>query len=210
VAVALAWTLIPIHAWHRAARRRAALDAPRGGGGAELLWLTPLALVVGAGFWLVAGEGAGPSAALDAYLGDWRAGRADAAAARFADPISPALLAAAWERQEAALRNSVVRIVAAQPAAEADPARPLEGVRWVPAEDGAEAGTAALRAEIARQETVRGVLLGFLPTTSRRLVAVEGVGSAELREVEIGRGVFGPVAAWRLVRIEVAGERAGG
>jgi hypothetical protein len=203
--VAVAWILVPVHAWHRAARRRAALDAPAGGGGADLLWLTPLALVVGAGFWIAAGDGADAPSALDAYLADWRAGRVEAAAARFVDPPEAAVLRSAWDRQEAALRNAVVRVVAAQPAAEADVARPLEGVRWI-----AEAGRGgSFVAEIARQETVRGEVLGFLPTTSRRLVPVEVLGGAELRLVEVGRGVFGPVTAWRIVSLDLAGEATG-
>jgi hypothetical protein len=203
--VAVAWILVPVHAWHRAARRRAALDAPAGGGGADLLWLTPLALVVGAGFWIAAGDGADAPSALDAYLADWRAGRVEAAAARLVDSPEAAVLRSAWDRQEAALRNAVVRVVAAQPAAEADVARPLEGVRWI-----AEAGRGgSFVAEIARQETVRGEVLGFLPTTSRRLVPVEVLGGAELRLVEVGRGVFGPVTAWRIVSLDLAGEATG-
>jgi hypothetical protein len=206
VALVTGWAGVGIHAWHRAAARRAVLGADPGGGGSALLGLVPLVLLVGAGLWVAGGSGADPALALDAYLADWHAGRPEAAAARFADPPSASRVRAAWERQSGGIRNAVVRIVAAEPAVRADPARLLDGLRWV--DDGEMPdGVRRLVLEAAREERQESQLLGFLPTTSQRLVPVERLGSAELRRVPIapGYGPFGPVVAWRLVRIEIAG-----
>ncbi|HVL54104.1 MAG TPA: hypothetical protein VM344_07555 [Vitreimonas sp.] len=201
-----AWVAIAVHAWRHAARRRDALGEAPGSGAAGLLWLAPLAVVAGAGFWIVAGDAAEPGLVLDGYLEDWRNGQLDSAAARFATATPVEALAAAWQRQDSALRNAAVRIVAAEPASLVDPDRPAGGLRWIDLGVTA-AGERAFIAEIARDEMVRDHLFGLLPTTSRRLVAVEQVGRVEIRAVEIGRGAFGPIVSWRLVRVEVAGER---
>jgi hypothetical protein len=203
-----AWAAVGVHAWTRAARRRQALGLDPGGGGEALLWLVPLVLAVGAGLWVAGGSGADPALALDAYLGDWRAGRAEAGAARFAaSPPSPTVVRSAWERQLGRLHNAVVRIVAAEPAVLADPNVPLDGLRWVDLGP-LEGGGRQLGLEAARHERVENLLLGILPATSQRLVPVERLGTAELRPVAVssGFGPFGPVVAWRLVRIEILGE----
>lgn len=206
-ALVTGWAAIGVHAWHRAAHRRAALGVDPGGGAGALLWLAPLVLTAGAGLWVAGGSGADPALALDGYLGDWHAGRAEAASARFADPPPATVVLAAWERQSGAVRNAVVRIVAAEPAVAADPNRLLDGLRWVDLGTTADGGR-QLALEAARQERIDNELFGFLPTTSQRLAAVERIGTAELRAVPVGSGLgpFGPVVAWRLIRIEVAGE----
>ena len=53
---------------------------------------------------------------------------------------------------------------------------------------------------------------GLLPTTARREVVVERLGVAQLRPGTVPGtgGPFGPLVAWRLVAIEVAGETVGG
>jgi hypothetical protein len=206
--VLTAWALVAAHAWRRAARRRAALGAGPGGGAAGLLWLTPVAVVLGAGFWILAGSGADPGLTLDGYLADWRAGRAEAAADRLAGPLPAPALREAWSRQEAALRNAVVRILAEAPTAEADPDRLLDGLRWTDLGSTASGGR-SFAVEIARQETVREQVFGLLPATARRLVTVERLGVAELRRQPIGPEgeLLGPVLAWRLVDLEIAGER---
>jgi hypothetical protein len=209
VAVALvgvAWVAIAVHAWRRAAWRRAAIEAPPGGGAADLLALAPLVVLVGAGFWIVGGPGADPALTLDAYLNDWETGRAAAASRRFVSPPSTEALQTAWERQDVALRNAVVRIAAAEPGALVRPDRPLEGLRWVDLGQTSKGGR-AYAVEVAREETVRGLVLDLFPTTSRRLVTVERLGIAELRPVAAGGGgLFGAPPVWRVVRVEIAGE----
>lgn len=206
-----AWAAIAAHAWRTAAHRRASLGVEPGGGGEAMLWLVPLVLAVGAGLWVAGGSDADPALALDAYLADWRAGRAGAAAERFADPPSSTALLAAWDRQAGAVRNAVVRIQAADPAVVADPSRLLDGLRWVDLGATADGGR-QLALEAVRQERVRNELFGILPATSQRLVPVERLGIAELRTVPVasGSGPFGPVVAWRLVRVEIAGELLAG
>lgn len=208
--VLAAWATIAAHAWHRAARRRAALGAEPGGGAADLLWLTPLVIAAGSVLWMVGGAGSNPGLALDAYLGDWRAGRVGEGVGRFAGAVSAPALADAWARQDAALRNAVVRIVAAEPTAEGAPARAIDALRWTD-RGPTPSGGRLLEAHVARPETVRGELFGLLPTTSRRLVPIEQVGTAELEPVAIeGRGgPLGQVVAWRIVRIVLAGETVG-
>ncbi len=211
VAIAVAWVAIAVHAWHRARRRRAALGAPPGGGGADLLWLTPLVLALCSGFWVVAARGADPALALEAYLADWRAVRAEAALTRFVTPPASArALEVAWSRQTTALTNTLVRIEAAVPDAETDPARPLDGLRWT--DIGATPGGGrAFALEVARRQVSREQLFGLLPTTSQRLVTVERVGVAELRPAagSTAAGPFGPVTSWRVVGAVIAGEPAG-
>jgi hypothetical protein len=206
IAVLVAWAAIAVHAWHVASRRRVAAGLAPGGSGAPVLWLVPLVLALGAGLWVSAGPDADPALALDAYLSDWRAGRAESAAARFVDPPASGALRSAWDGQAGALRNAVVRIVAAEPAVEADPTQLLDGLRWVDLGVAAD-GSRTLALEAARNERVRNLLFGILPTTSQRLVPVERLGSAVLRPVPVAAGIgpLGPVVAWRIERIEIAG-----
>jgi hypothetical protein len=177
-----------------------------GGTGAPILWLVPLVLALGAGLWVAAGPDADPALALDAYLADWRAGRSSAGAARFVTPPAPATLQSAWDGQSGAVRNAVVRIVAAEPAVDADPTQLLDGLRWADLGTAAD-GSRTLALEAARSERVRNLLFGILPATSQRLVPVERLGSAVLRPVPVGSGIgpFGPVVAWRLVHVEIGG-----
>jgi hypothetical protein len=211
IALLVAWAAIAVHAWHVASRRRIAAGLTPGGTGAPILWLIPLVLALGGGLWVAAGPGADPALALDAYLADWRAGRAASGAARFAAPPPPASLQAAWDGQAGAVANAVVRIVAAEPAVEADPATLLDGLRWVDQGTAAD-GSRTLTLEAARSERVRNLLFGILPATSQRLVPVERLGSAVLRPVPVAPGIgpFGPVVAWRIVRIEIAGATIAG
>jgi hypothetical protein len=208
VAVLAVWAGIAVHAWHRAARRRRALGSGPGGGAVDLLWLAPLALVVGAAFWGLIGRTAEPALALDDYLADWRAGRAAEAAARFATAPDATDVRETWHRQEALLGNALVRIVAEHPEVTVDPDRPLDAMRWV--EEGSDAdGTRRFALEVARQVTVRERLFGILPTTTRRLEAVERLGTAEVVAVPAAGSAapFGSPLVWRLGVVEIAGER---
>jgi hypothetical protein len=121
------------------------------------------------------------------------------------------LLRSSWAGQDGALRNAVVRVVNAEPAVEADPTRPLDGLRWIDL-GAAPDGSRTLALEAARSERVRNLLLGVLPATSQRLVPVERLGTATLRAVPVAAGVgpFGPVVAWRIESIELAGVVVGG
>ena len=132
------------------------------------------------------------------------------AANRFVHPPDTRTLESAWDSQDGALRNAVVRVVNAEPAVEADPNRRFHGLRWVDlgtAPDGAR----TLALEAARSERVRNLIVGVLPTTSQRLVPVERLGTATLRAVPVASGIgpFGPVVAWRIERIDLAGVAAG-
>lgn len=211
VGVVAVWAGVGVHAWHRAARRRAALGGPPGGGAGHLLGLTPLVVIVGAVFWLLAGHGADPALALDRYLAAWRAGDVDAGMAAFARPPgTPTELGEAWQRQTSGLRNALVRIVAAVPEAEADPDRPLDRVRWVDL-GATERGGRRFRLEVARQETEQGALFGILPTTGRRLVSLERLGEAELVAAPdpAAASPLGTPTVWRVVRVEITGETVG-
>lgn len=208
-AVLAAWGLIAVHAHRRAAHRRAALDLPPGDvSAAELLWLAPLAIALASGFWIATGDSGDPGVLLDSYVADWRAGRAADAAARFAVPPDPAALAESWSRQDAALRNELVAIAAAAgPDSGIDPDPPLDAIRWV------EAGTTPsggrlFALEVARLETIRGELFGFLPTTSQRLVTLGRLGRVEVRLVDRPGSAGGP--AWRIVGSEIGGITIGG
>jgi hypothetical protein len=203
-AVLAAWALIAVHAHHRAARRRAALDLPPGdAGAAELLWFAPLVIALSSGFWIAAGDAGDPGVLLDLYVDDWRAGRAVAAAARFGAPPEPGALAEAWDRQRAALRNELVAIAAAAgPDSGIDPDRPLDAVRWVDA-GSTTSGGRLVALEVARLKTVHGELFGILPTTSQTLVTLARLGRIELRLVDRPASGGGP--AWRIIGAEIGG-----
>jgi hypothetical protein len=204
VVILAAWVAIPVHAHRVAMRRRAALDMPAGSSGAvDLLWLAPVIVVLSTLLWTSAGRLGDPGVVLGDYVTHWRAGRADAAAAMFERPPPPGVVAVAWERQLASLRNDLVRLAAVNGAASGiDPSRPLETVRWTTS-PGSGRGTYAVDLEVVRQESVRSQLFGLLPSTSQRLVTVEQLGRAELRLVDLD----GPFAgqAWRIVLVDIGG-----
>ena len=208
-AVLVVWALIAVHAYRRAARRPAALDLPRGdSSAAELLWLAPLAIALSSGFWIAAGDAGNPAVLLDAYVSDWRAGRAADAAGRFAVPVDPGALAEGWDRQIAVLRNDLVSIAAAAgPDSRIDPHRPLEAVRWVNAGVTASGGR-VVALEVARLETTDSKLFGFLPTTSQRLVTLARLGQVELDLVDRPGSASGP--SWRIARVVVGAVAVGG
>ncbi len=205
------WAGVGAPAWRRAAKRRAALGASPGGGAADLLWLTPLALALGSVFWAVPARGTDPALVLDAWLTDVRTGRLTSAVDRLAGPpVSVGALEEAWDRQRTSLRNELVRILAEAPSVEADPDEPLTALRWVDLGEGPD-GRRAFAAEIAGEEIVRDRLFGLLPTTSRRLVAVRRVGQAELRPVAVPgtASLLGPVTEWRIAGVEFVGDVIG-
>jgi hypothetical protein len=208
VALLVAWTLIAVHAYRLAARRRAALDLPPGdAGAADLLWLAPLAIALSSGFWIAAGDAGSPATVLDRYVADWRAGRATDAGARFLTPPDRAALAETWDRQLAALRNELVAYAAAAgPDSGIDPDRPLDIVRWVDAGT-TPSGDRLVALEIARREIVRGQLFAFLPTTSQRLVTIARLGRIELRLVDRPEPRGG--RAWVIVGAQIGGIAVG-
>jgi len=203
-----AWALIAVHAYRRAARRRAALDLPPGDtGAAELLWFAPFVIALSSGFWIAAGDAGDPGVLLDLYVADWRHGRAAEAAGRFATPPDAAVLAQAWDRQLAALHNKLVAIAAAAgPESGINPDKPLDHVRWVDAP--ATAGSRLVALEVASVETIDGKLFGILPTTSQRLVTLARLGRIELRLVDRPGSAAG--VAWRIIGVEVGGVVIGG
>jgi hypothetical protein len=199
------WAAIPVHAYRRAVQRHAALDVPLGRtGGLDLLWLAPIAVVFSTVFWSVAARTADPGTVLADYAADWRAGRAETAVGRFEMPPSdPSGVRDAWTAQLAKLRNDLVRLAAVSgPGSGIDPEDPLASIHWAARDDG-EPGTYIVDIEVVRRETIRGQLLGLVPSTSQRLVPLEKLGVAELRLVDLP----GPLAGngWRIVRVEVGG-----
>jgi hypothetical protein len=209
-AVLAAWALVAVDAHRRTARRLAAVDLPAGhDGAADLLWLAPAAIVLSTLLWAGGGRAADPGVVLDQYVGDWGAGRTAAGIARFAaTPGGEAEVRERWAGQLAGLRNELVRLAAELgEAADIDPDRPLETVRWT---DGGplDGGRGRLVVvEVVRREAVRSLLFGFVPTTSQRLVTIARLGEVRLRLVPAGSG---PGEVWRIVRVEVGGIPLGG
>ena len=202
-AILAVWAAVAIHAHRRAARRRAALDLPLGStGGAALLWLAVPAILLSTLPWIVGGRAADPGLVLDAYLADWTAGRATAARDRFVAPVAIADIQTAWQAQSAGLRNDLVELAAEHgPDAGIDPDRAFDTVRWTDAGP-LEGGRGRLVAiEVVRRETVRGQLLGFIPTSSQRLVPIARLGEVRLRLVPVA----GAADVWRIERIDVGG-----
>jgi hypothetical protein len=203
-----AWGAVALHAARVAGRRRVALGlAPGGATGLSLLWLAPVAILLSSAFWGLAGRAAEPATALDWYVDAWQQGRAGDAGAYLATPLPPAELLDAWQRQEAALRTELVLLAAqAGAAAGIEPATPFATIRWVDAGPTGEGGR-RIAIEVARRETERGALFGFLPTSSLRLVTMATLGHVVLARTPIpGPLPSGPWAeAWRIVTIEVAG-----
>jgi hypothetical protein len=204
-AVLAAWGLVGVHAWRRAARRRAALDMPTGQAGAgDLLWLAPVAIALSTALWAAGGRAASPALVVDQYLGDWAAGRVEAGIARFeVPPAAPGVVDETWEGQLGGLRNDLVR-AAAEYGLEAtvDPDRPFDSVRW--SDGGPYDGDRGriIVIEVVRRETVRSRLFEVLPITSQRLVPVARLGEVRLRAVPATGGLG---AEWRIVRVEVGG-----
>jgi hypothetical protein len=204
------WLVIPVHAYRVAARRRAALDLPIGpASGLDLLWLAPFAVAFSTLFWTVAGRAGDPGLVLSDYVAGWRSGRVDAVVGLFETPPADAgAIADAWEAQLANLRNDLVRLAAVSgPASGIDPAQPLDSVVWSaqPAED---SSVSVVAIEVVRRETVRGQLLGLVPSTSQRLVTLERLGTVELHVVDLPGQFAGH--RWRIVRVEVGGVVLGG
>lgn len=205
VAVLAAWAGIAVHAHRRAARRRAALDLPTGpSGAADLLWLAPLAIALSTGLWIAGGRSADPGLVLDQYLDDWSAGRAEAAIGRFvAPPGSVTSVTDAWEAQRIGLRNDLVRVAAESGlGGEVNPDLPFESVRWSAGGTFDDDRGRVVVAEVVRRETVRSEVLGFLPTSSQRLVTVARLGEVRLRAVPSPSGIG---VEWRIERIEAGG-----
>jgi hypothetical protein len=204
-AIALAlWLAIPIHAYRVAARRRSAFDVSIGpASGLDLLWLTPFAVAFPTFFWTAAGRAGDPGLVLSDYVADWRAGRVHAAIGYFDTPPGGGVVADRWEAQLARVRNELVRLAAiSRPNSGIDPERPLDSVVWS-AKPSDEADTFVVALEVVRRETVRGQLLGFVPSTSQRIVTLERLGTAELRLVELPGQFAGQ--GWRIGRVEVGG-----
>ena len=213
-AVLAAWAGIAVHAYRRAARRRLMFDLPGSDGGAiSLLWLAPVAIAASTAFWILGGRGADPGTVLDRYVEDWQAGRSAAAAAVFARPPDPAALGDTWARQLPLLRNALVRLAAeAGPAAAIDPDRPLRTIRFVDAGPAADGPGRRIDIQVVRTETERSLLLGFLPTTSDRLVTMATLGTAVVEPIEVDPPAgWGPsTTAWRIRTVTIGDESIGG
>lgn len=208
-ALLLAWGGVAVHAYRRAAHRRARLDLPAGDGGAVLLlWLAPVAIVASSSFWAVAGSASEPGTVVAGYVADWRAGRSAAAAARFVDPPAGDDVRATWQVQRTELRNALVRLEPkAGPDGGVNPDLPFDTVRWVDAGETGDGGR-LVAVEVSRREAVRGLVLGLLPVSSQRLVPLQRLGIAELRRVHRPDGLLpaGPWSdEWRLVSVEIEG-----
>jgi hypothetical protein len=202
-----AWAAIPVLAYRRAARRRAVLDLPPGPtGGGALLWLAPAAIALSTVLWIGGGGAADPGSLLEDYVADWRHRQAALARDRFTEPPGTDAIDAAWQAQEARLRNDLVQLAAQQgPDAQIDPNNALNTVRWTDA--GAYEGddTRRIVIEVVRRESARGQLFGFLPTSSQRLVTIATLGEARLRLVPATRS--GNV--WRIVWVDIGGVTLG-
>jgi hypothetical protein len=219
-AVLATWAAIAIHAYRRAARRRALVELPGADGGAILLLvLAPVALLASSWFWSLAGRAADPSSVVDRYLADWRAGRVQDAIHRFqASPGTTAIVREIWDAQLTALHNELIRLVPrAGPGGGIDSDAPLDTVRWVDA--GPTPGGGRLVAvEVSRREPVQGLVLGLLPVTSQRLVPLARLGTVELLPIRndppqlLGTSLpDGPwTVEWRLVEVEIMGIALGG
>ena len=207
--VLASWAVVAVHAYRVAARRHRALDVrPRAAGGLDLLWLAPVAVILSTVFWSSAARAADPGTVLADYVTAWRSGRIEAAMALLeAPPADGELIGDAWATQLSSLRNDLVRLSAVSGGSGIDPERPLDSVVWT-AKPSQDSGSFVVAIEVVRRETVRGQVLGLVPSTSQRLVTLERLGTAQLRIVNLP----GPLAgqAWRIVRVEVGGVVVGG
>jgi hypothetical protein len=210
VAVLALWAFIAGHAYRTATRRHAALDvAPRAAGAFELLWLSPFVVFGSTLLWASGGRLADPGTVAADYVGDWRAGQAEAAIQRFAAPPGdPGAVNQTWTQQLAGLRNDLVRVAAvAGDDVRIDPDDPLDSIVWI-AQPTGESRSAIIDIEAVRTQPVQTQLLGLLPATSQRTETLERLGRIELRLVDLP----GPVAGqgWRIVRVEAGGVALGG
>ena len=219
VVLVLAWVGVAVHAYARAVRRRVLVELPGPDGSAiGLLLFAPPAILASTALWALGGVAADPATVVDRYVADWRAGRVADAIGRFDErPGTGPLVREIWDAQLTALHNELIRLVPrAGPEGGIDPDRPFDTVRWVdggPTPDGGH----LVRLEVARRETVRGLVLGLLPVSSQRLVPLEQLGSVELVRVPIDlppetAGVIpaGPWAeTWRIRSVEVQGVMLG-
>ncbi len=205
--VVAVWAGIAVHAYRRAARRRAVFGLGDGDGGAvELILLAPLIVAGATLLWAGGGPGTSSDAALADYVTLWQDRKAVDASARFVRPPSPAELERAWDRQLAVLTDELVRIAASNPDAGIDPTSPLVTVRFE------AAGPGLVAVSVARRETVRELLLGLLPTSSQRLVPVARLGTIRLVSLKAPGPIDGgpPVERWQIDVVEVLGESIGG
>ena len=213
VGVLVAWLAVAVHAYRRAARRRALVELPAHDGGAiVLLVVAPIAIAASTLLWGVGGRSADPATVVDHYVADWRLGRASDASARFTErPGTNAIVREIWEAQLTALHNELIRLVPrAGPAGGIDPDAPFETIRWVDA-GATPSGGRRVAIEVARRETEHGLLLGLLPVSTQRLIPLEQLGTVEL--VRVGLDLDAPFGltlpagpwadAWRIQTVTV-------
>lgn len=209
VGLIVGWGAIALDAYRRAARRRESEDTPGGDGGAtELLWLAPILIVASALLWGIGGSGASSSSVTARYVSAWQHDRPEPAAGLFVTPPGRAELTEAWERQLALLRGALIQAsAAAGPDAGIDPDRPFDSLSFSQDAAGRSETSARMRVEIVWWETVHGTFLGLFPTTSRRQVTFETVGTVELRRLD-GPGPLGgtpPGREWRIDQVDLLG-----
>ncbi len=200
VAFIAAWGAQAVDAYREAVRR----GAPRTGAAWILGLAVPAVLLVG-GFWLFAGRGASPAAALEQYVTGWRHDRPDIAAAAMTQRPDPAALRAAWGDRGSALRNRLVALTARFGGdAGLDPDRPFDSLRFTVL-SGGESDRVDVSVEIVRQVVVRSQFLGVFPTATQERRAVEEIGRGTLVRVPgpvgLVPGVRTPV--WRLERLDL-------
>ena len=213
------WGAIALHAYRRAALRRAVFDqSGPDGGAADLLWLAPVVIVGLTVLWSVGGTLARSDATLTRYVRDWRAGDAADAATIVATPPTTNELAAAWGRQLVRLRNELVRLAAVGNEGEGiDPDQPFDSIRFVDREEGGggaaggSAGDRRVEVEIVRRETIRDSFFGLFPTTSQVLIPVSDLGWIELRRVArpTGRAAVPDDPVWLVEAMDLLGESLG-
>jgi hypothetical protein len=171
------------------------------GGAIQALALAPVALVAFTGFWLFAGSGSSPAAALREYVAAWRDRRPEAASELFVGPVDPGVLAAQWIGQRLYLSGRAAALARGR-TTNLDPSRPLDGLVFEITEGPAAPSTGDRQAEavveFVRQETVSGSFFGLFPTATQRSVVLERIGSIRLRTVRRPTPVGIPDVVWRI------------
>jgi hypothetical protein len=219
-----AWAAVAIHAYRRAARRRAIFDLVAADGGAvDLLWLSPILIVASTLFWIVGGSGSSADSTTSRYAAAWRHDQAASAGTLFAMPPTVASVHAAWARQDVRLHDELARLSASLgPDAGIDPNAPFDSLRFEPVSDNAPQGSAGdsvtaadtavtISVQVVRLETVQDRFLGLFPTSAVRIVPVEELGTIRLRPVPLP-GAYGgapTTIGWRIEALNLLGEQLG-
>jgi hypothetical protein len=195
----LAWVAQAIAAYRRARR-----VSGRTSGAGWLLAVSPVLIALLTGFWLVAGALSSPAATFERYVGAWRAGNPDAAAALFAEAPDPVRLAAEWTADDRGVMERIRALADADPRWDLDREHPERNLRFDYHAGDPVPGADRVRfdVQIVRRVSVPASFFGLMPATRQETRVVDTVGQVDLLRRDLGGPLaFTGASVWLIERV---------